>query len=90
MSMRSSNVQLLGLDLQVEYSYSPATPGVHTHPNGDPGYPDSPAEVCIDSVRLWDSTHDLSEVLCEKFLQELEDKLIELERDATATPPEDF
>jgi hypothetical protein len=34
----------------VEYEYTPGRPGVHTLRNGDPGYPDEPAEVVILNV----------------------------------------
>jgi hypothetical protein len=36
--------------VMVEYEYEPAQRGVHTLPNGDPGYPDEPAQVNIVSV----------------------------------------
>lgn len=79
MPMHSSKLSFRGLDLQVDYCYSPGRPGCHTLPNGDPGYPEELPEVEISAVRLWNSPHDLSEVLCEKFMRELGEKLLELE-----------
>jgi len=34
----------------VEYEYTPGRPGMRTLRNGDPGYPDEPAEVVIVQV----------------------------------------
>jgi len=36
--------------VMVEYEYTPPQRGVHTLRNGDPGYPDEPAEVVILNV----------------------------------------
>ena len=38
------------IDVVVGYDFSPGRPGRHTMPNGDPGYPDDPAELDIYSV----------------------------------------
>lgn len=36
---------------EVDYDYTPGRQGVHTLRNGDPGYPDEPAEIYITSVK---------------------------------------
>ena len=40
-------------DVEVSYYYSPGRPGRMYMPNGDPGYPDEPAELEILSVPLF-------------------------------------
>lgn len=40
-------------DVQVDYSYSPGRPGKMYMSNGDPGYPDEPAEFEIVNVYLY-------------------------------------
>lgn len=39
-------------DCTIHYDYSPGRPGVHTLPNGDPGYPDDPAELEVTVVQI--------------------------------------
>lgn len=48
--------EAIGLTFQAEVSYTPGRPGVHTLPNGDPGYPDEPPEMTIN--RLWESSSE--------------------------------
>lgn len=50
--MRTLNIEMGELTLEVEATYRPGTPDVHTLPNGDPGYPGDPPELDIDSVTL--------------------------------------
>ncbi len=38
--------------LEISFDYSPGSPGVHTLPNGDPGYPDEPDELEITEIIL--------------------------------------
>jgi len=40
-------------DVEVSYAYSPGRPGKMYLRNGDPGYPDEPAELEILSVPLY-------------------------------------
>lgn len=40
-------------EVQVDYTYSAGRPGKMYMPNGDPGYPDEPAEVEILNVWLY-------------------------------------
>jgi hypothetical protein len=46
--MKNLTVNLLGIKLSVDYEYS-YDPGVHTYPNGDPGYPPN-EEIEIVSI----------------------------------------
>lgn len=61
----------------ITIGYSPPTPGVHTMPNGDPGYPGDPAEVTVEEATCdcWpdeafdeESTCDLFDHLVGSFL----------------------
>ena len=45
------------IDVDVKGTYVPGMPGVHTLPNGDPGYEAEPAEVYISSVLDSDKKH---------------------------------
>lgn len=40
------------LELEIEGNYTPEEPMVWTLPNGDPGYPGSPAELVINSIKI--------------------------------------
>jgi hypothetical protein len=40
------------ISLEVEGHYYPEEPMVWTLPNGDPGYPGSPAELVINSIKI--------------------------------------
>ena len=53
-------VGALGLD--VEYVFYPGRPGVHTMPNGDPGYPDEPAEIEFTKITDAETGEDLLEL----------------------------
>ena len=48
----SIEVTYKGLIFQVDYDYTPERSGVWTLPNGDPGYPDEPAELDIEAIKL--------------------------------------
>ena len=45
------------IEIEVEGTYIPGTPGVHTLPNGDPGYESEPAEVLVEKVVDPDGKH---------------------------------
>jgi hypothetical protein len=62
----------------VEYLYTPGTPGRHTLPNGDPGYPAEAPEVELLGVTCCE---DLLEHLSEDCLDGIEDALLEHEAD---------
>jgi len=39
--------------LVICFDYSKGSPGCHTRPNGDPGWPPEPEEVEITDVQVW-------------------------------------
>lgn len=47
-----TNITYKGIPLEVEYDFIPMRFGVWTLPNGDPGYPDEPAEMDIEAINL--------------------------------------
>ena len=49
-SSHTLDTSIDGSDVQVDFEYHPAVPGRMYMRNGDPGYPDEPAEVEILSV----------------------------------------
>jgi len=49
--------------LDIEGVYIPLHKGIHTYPNGDPGYPDDPSEFAIDKVLF--NNVDISDILNE-------------------------
>lgn len=63
------------LVVSVGFTYDPGDPGVHTYPNGDPGYPGTPSEVSIEEI--WIGEHDLFAVLSEDVIDKMEEKLLE-------------
>lgn len=67
--------------LEVEYEYS-YDPGVHTYPNGDPGYPEY-EEINIESIKC---KGDLYDILCnyvktQDLIDEIELKISIQERE---------
>jgi hypothetical protein len=77
-------------DVEVTYSYSPAIPGVMYLRNGDPGYPEEPAEVEILSCRPRDPHMgtDLvkEDALSDDELEYLTDRAFEDARDQACDP----
>tara|TARA_R110000803_G_scaffold121628_1_gene189725 strand:- start:374 stop:634 length:261 start_codon:yes stop_codon:yes gene_type:complete len=45
------NIEYLGYDAEVEYTFDPGEPEVHTESNGDPGTPGTGPSV--DVHRIW-------------------------------------
>lgn len=43
-----------GIPHKATYTITPGRPGMHTLPNGDPGYPDDPDEIEVHEVITWD------------------------------------
>ena len=43
-------IEIEGTQVSFHYTYEPGDPGVHTYPNGDPGYPGTGPEVTIHSA----------------------------------------
>ncbi len=56
--------------LEISFDYSPGSPGVHTLPNGDPGYPDEPDELEITDVTIIDAAEGKTTLLCWEFLDD--------------------
>jgi hypothetical protein len=61
----------------VEYEYTPGRPGMRTLRNGDPGYPDEPAEVVIVQVLVNGAMVD-----ADKFADSVLDQWIDDIRDS--------
>ena len=55
------------LDLEVEFDYTPADPGVHTYPNGDPGYPPTSEEyeILIVTATTANGSCDITDLIAE-------------------------
>ena len=76
-------VEYEDLAFEVEFDYSPFRPGRMYMPNGDPGYPDEPAEMEITSIKMVHpkdprvkaiETYDLmSDVMLKWFEEQVED-----------------
>jgi len=84
--------------LVIDFDYQPGSPGVHTLPNGDPGYPETPETLEITSIELhtklgnkwFPSTIFLDmEILNEEFLLSLAEKEIERQRKIREASQED-
>ena len=68
----STEITYKGVVFEVEYDYTPVRFGVWTLPNLDPGYPDDPAEMDIEAIKLCEI--DIYDLLS----QETIDKINEL------------
>lgn len=82
MSMNTSTVIVYGDSFDVEYAYTKGLRGLLTLPNGDPGYPDEPPEVELESIHVEGSEIEFIDYLNEDFLLELIESIIELEADS--------
>jgi hypothetical protein len=58
-------------DATVTFCYSPGRPGRNYMPNGDPGYPDEPAEIELISVIINGEEAVLTEAQAESLDQRL-------------------
>lgn len=67
-------------DVEVEYSYSPATPDVWYLPNGDPGYPGDPEEAEVLSIKSNGRVLDENEI-DEEVFEALVERCCEAGRD---------
>ena len=54
-------------DYTAHFDYSPGRPGVHTLRNGDPGYPDDPAELYLTELECHNCTLDVSLLTLEQI-----------------------
>ena len=68
------------LEIEYEYSYDP---GVHTYPNGDPGYPEY-EEITITKIKCEGDFYDLllNYAKTQDLLDEIESKISTYERDS--------
>jgi hypothetical protein len=66
----SIEVTYKGLIFQVDYDYTPGRPGMWNLPNGDPGYPDDPAEMDIEAIRILGI--DVYEVLSQESIDAID------------------
>ncbi len=66
-------------DCVIAYDYTRGYPGVHTLRNGDPGYPDEPAELDITDITVDGKSidylfdEDAREALADDLLETVED-----------------
>lgn len=70
-------IEVGGHQLRCEYDYTPGRPGVHTMPNGDPGYPDDPEEFVVSRISIFvglTPTHPLSWLDITDLVVELTDE----------------
>ena len=60
-----ANVSIDGIsaDLTVGYAFEAGDPGVHTFPNGDPGYP--PTGDCLEVSEVWLRGVNIAQALSE-------------------------
>jgi len=63
MATFTRDITYAGVTFEVEFNASPGRPGCMYLHNGDPGYPDEPAEFEILSIKLEGNDQDLSELL---------------------------
>jgi hypothetical protein len=66
-----------GEDLEVEYDYSPREPAVMYLKNGDPGYPEEPAEAIIYEAIL--NGVDILDDLSDTDIEDLEEQIFDIE-----------
>lgn len=64
---------------EVVYDYSPSSPGCMYKRNGDPGDPPEAEEIDINEVYAEGSTVNLLDFLSEATLENLEERISELE-----------
>lgn len=65
-----------GSPVFIKYTYSPGDPGIHTFPNGDPGYPPTGPEIEITSAVYGDGSpvqYEDDEELVEKWFEACEE-----------------
>lgn len=70
--------------IEVTYSYSPGRPGRMYMPNGDPGYPDEPAEwELLDFSFPWELTPLMRAAVYDALMEsvDLENEIAEWERE---------
>jgi hypothetical protein len=66
---------LIEIEVEVTGEYMPGEPGVHTYPNGDPGYPPTPPSFDIHEVKL--NGTNISHLLSIDDLMSIEDQMLD-------------
>jgi len=56
-------------ELEIDFDYSPGEKGVHTLSNGDPGWPEVPSDVDINSICL--DGVDVQDLLTDKDIEDI-------------------
>ena len=90
MKIRSTELCLYGTDLEVRvtFTYTPGMPGKMYLRNGDPGYPEEPAEVEIDEVIVRSyrmgkvEEINIKDALSKPALDKIEEELLETDWEA--------
>lgn len=73
------------VDVEVGYNYTPGCPGKMYYANGDPGYPEEPAEVEIVSIKEAETGREIQdEELAEGELERLNEGCFEYAEDSAA------
>jgi hypothetical protein len=72
-----SAVTVQGAVFDVRYWYEAGLPGLVYRPNGDPGYPEEPAEVEIYSVQI--QGIEVIDLISKETLEAIKTKLLDLE-----------
>ena len=64
-----------GIEVEVDYKFTPGRPGVWTLPNGDPGYPDDPPEMDIEAIKI--KGVDIYEILSQADIDSIDTLVFE-------------
>ena len=64
-------IHAYGATFDVDFDYSTGRPGKMYMPNGDPGYPDEPAEVVINKISI--DGEELTDLLSEGVIRRIEE-----------------
>lgn len=75
--MLIDNLEVEGIILVVYYDYEDEEREIMYYPDGS-GHPGSPASVEIESIYLEDGDQDIYNLICGKFMKQIEEKLIEM------------
>jgi hypothetical protein len=68
---------LTDLEVKVNFTFTPGRPGKMYLRNGDPGYPDDPAEVELLEVIVGED--NIIDALSDKVVEMIEDNLLEVD-----------
>ena len=68
------NIVFRGIQLEIVYEFIKGREGKWTLDNGDPGYPDDPDELYIDSIYV--GGVNIFDLFTEKQIQEIEEQIL--------------